>query len=137
MDGGREGATQMLVQPKNYLGSLSAYGGLVSAARGSGCGSFYMLDDPRKVVGDSITNTIATVGGIVCDGAESSCAAKISTALQTALLGMKMSTHNRTFQPGEGLVKESVEETISSIGRMGRVGMKSTDNEILNIMLGH
>ena len=35
------------------------------------------------------------------------------------------------------MVKEDVEETISNIGRMGRVGMKATDNEILNIMLGN
>jgi L-cysteine desulfidase len=34
-------------------------------------------------------------------------------------------------------VKADVEQTIKSIGRMGRVGMKSTDVEILNIMLGN
>ena len=32
---------------------------------------------------------------------------------------------------------DSVEDTIAAVGRMGRVGMKSTDVEILNIMLGH
>ena len=37
---------------------------------------------------------------------------------------------------GEGLVKDDVESTIQSIGRMGRVGMHETDIEILNIMLG-
>lgn len=125
------------IHQKNYIGSLSAYCGVVSAACGAACGICYMLDHPEKVLNDTITNTIATVGGMVCDGAKSSCAAKISTALQTALLGMKMSTRNSTFQPGEGLVKESVEDTISSIGRMGREGMKATDNEILNIMLGN
>lgn len=101
------------------------------------CGICYLLDYPYEVLCDTITNTIATVGGMVCDGAKSSCASKIATAVETALLGMKMGLHNRTFQPGEGLVNEDVEETISNIGRMGRVGMKSTDNEILNIMLGN
>lgn len=125
------------VHQKNYIGSLSAYCGVVSAACGAACGICYMLGHPEKVLCDTITNTIATVGGMVCDGAKSSCAAKISTALQTALLGMKMSTRSRTFQPGEGLVKETVEETISSVGRMGREGMKATDQEILNIMLEH
>ena len=94
-----------------------------------------MLGYPYEVVCETITNTIATVGGMVCDGAKSSCAAKISTALQTALLGMKMGLHDRAFQPGEGLVEDDVEETIRSIGRMGRDGMHSTDLEILNIML--
>lgn len=125
------------VHQKHYIGSLSAYCGVVSAACGAACGICYMLDYPEKVLHDTITNTIATVGGMVCDGAKSSCAAKISTALQTALLGLKMGVNNRTFQPGEGIVKKNVEDTISSIGRMGRVGMKSTDQEILQIMLGN
>jgi len=130
-------ANLIAVHQKSYIGSLSAYCGVVSAACGAACGICYLLDHPRSVLRDTITNTIATVGGMVCDGAKSSCAAKISTALQTALLGMKMGVHDRAFQPGEGMVKEDVEETISNIGRMGRVGMKATDNEILNIMLGN
>ena len=69
-----------------------------------------MLGYPYEVVCETITNTIATVGGMVCDGAKSSCAAKISTALQTALLGMKMGLHDRAFQPGEGLVEDDVEK---------------------------
>lgn len=130
-------ANLIAVHQKSYIGSLSAYCGVVSAACGAACGICYLLDHPKSVLCDTITNTIATVGGMVCDGAKSSCAAKISTALQTALLGMKMGVHDRAFQPGEGLVKEDVEETISNIGRMGREGMKATDNEILNIMLGN
>lgn len=130
-------ANLIAVHQKKFIGSLSAYCGVVSAACGAACGICYLLDYPHSVLCGTITNTIATVGGMVCDGAKSSCAAKISTALQTALLGMKMSVHNRSFQPGEGLVTADVEETISNIGRMGRDGMKATDNEILNIMLGN
>lgn len=47
-----------------------------------------------------------------------------------------MSEKGRVFKPGEGLVEDNVEETIESVGRMGREGMKSTDVEILKIMLG-
>ena len=46
-----------------------------------------------------------------------------------------MARKKRAFKSGEGLVKDNVEETIAAIGDMGRVGMKSTDVEILNIML--
>lgn len=42
---------------------------------------------------------------------------------------------NRTFHPGEESVKDSVEETIRSIGYLGRVGMKHTDVEILDVMI--
>lgn len=130
-------ANLIAIHQKSYIGSLSAYCGVVSAACGAACGICYLLGYPSSVLYDTITNTIATVSGMVCDGAKSSCAAKISTALQTALLGLKMGIHGRAFQPGEGLVVNEVENTISNFGRMGREGMKATDHEILNIMLGN
>ena len=36
----------------------------------------------------------------------------------------------------EGLIQDTVEQTIASMGYVGRVGMKDTDVEILNIMIG-
>ena len=46
-----------------------------------------------------------------------------------------MAKKHRAFKNGEGLVKGDIEETIAAIGDMGRVGMKFTDVEILNLML--
>ena len=121
---------------KRYIGSLSAYCGATSAATGAACGIAYMLGGSYEDVCGIITNTINTTGGMVCDGAKSSCASKIATAVGMALLAMNMSEKGRVFKPGEGLVEDNVEETIESVGRMGREGMKSTDVEILKIMLG-
>lgn len=90
-----------------------------------------------KIISAVITNTICTIGGMVCDGAKSSCAMKIAAAVQTALLSLELSLKGLSFQPGEGLVMEDIEDTISAVGRMGREGMKSTDVEILNMMLGN
>ena len=84
---------------------------------------------------DVITNSIATIGGMVCDGAKSSCAAKIAASVEAALVAVHMAKKHRAFKNGEGLVKGDIEETIAAIGDMGRVGMKSTDVEILNLML--
>lgn len=123
------------IHQKKYIGSLSAYCGAVSAACGSGAGIAYLMDCSQKEIEDTITNTIATIGGMVCDGAKPSCAAKIASAVETAILALHLSRKKQVFQPGEGLVKSDVEQTIASIGRMGREGMKSTDVEILNIML--
>ena len=120
---------------KKYIGSLSAYCGAVSAACGSGVGIAYMLGASYDEICGIITDTIATIGGMGCDGAKPSCAAKIASAVDCALTAFHLSKNKRVFQPGEGLVKETVEDTIQSIGRMGREGMKATDIEILNIML--
>lgn len=129
------------IHQKQYIGSLSAYCGAVSAACGAGAAIAYLLGEVQppdalyRQVCDTITNTIATVGGMVCDGAKSSCAAKIATAVDCAVTGYELSLRGLAFQPGEGLVMDSVEDTIESVGRMGREGMQSTDLEILHIML--
>ena len=130
------------IHQKQYIGSLSAYCGAVSAACGAGAALAYLLgadlthEQIYRRVADTVTNTIATVGGMVCDGAKSSCAAKIATAVDCALTGYEMSVRGMAFQPGEGLVMDSVEGTIESVGRVGREGMHATDVEILQIMLG-
>lgn len=129
-------ANLIAMHQKKYVGSLSAFCGVASAAAASACAIAYMLGADYEEIGGILTNTLGTIGGMVCDGAKSSCAAKISAAVATALFSMEMSRKGRVFRPGEGLVEDDVEATIASIGRMGRDGMRSTDLEILNIMLG-
>lgn len=124
------------VHVKSYIGALSAFCGVVCAACGAGAAITYMAGGTPEQVGDTVVNTLANVGGIVCDGAKSSCAAKISAAVDAAILGHDMAMAGRSFHAGEGLVQQTVEETIASMGYVGRVGMQPTDVEILNIMIG-
>lgn len=123
------------IHQKKYIGSLSAYCGAVSAACGSGAGITYLHGGNYEDISFTITNTIANVGGIVCDGAKPSCAAKIASAVDAAIMAHHLGMAHRAFQPGEGIVKEHVEDTIKSMGYIGRVGMRGTDTEILNIMI--
>lgn len=123
------------IHQKKYIGSLSAYCGAVSAACGAGAAITYLYGGSEEEIGLTITNTIANVGGIVCDGAKSSCAAKIASAVDAAILAHFMAKKHHSFQPGEGIVQEDVEGTIKSMGYIGRVGMRNTDTEILNIMI--
>ena len=110
--------------------------GVVCAACGAGAAITWMRGGTREQIDETIVNTLGNVGGIVCDGAKPSCAAKISAAVDAAILASDMALAGRGFQAGEGLVKETVEKTIASMGYVGRVGMKPTDVEILNIMIG-
>mgnify|MGYP000513821228 CR=1 FL=1 len=120
---------------KQGIGKLSAYCGAVSAGCGSGAGVAYLHDMTDEQIEHTVENALAINSGIICDGAKSSCAAKIASAVDAAILAHYMGQHHRSFQPGEGIVREDVEDTIKSMGYIGRVGMKDTDTEILNIMI--
>lgn len=123
------------IHQKYYIGSLSAYCGAVSAACGAGAGITYLYGGTYEQVSLTIINTLGNVGGIVCDGAKSSCAAKIASSVDAALMAFNLSIQNKSFLPGEGIIKGDIEETIKSMGYIGRVGMRGTDTEILNVMI--
>ena len=125
------------IHQKRFIGSLSAYCGASSAGAAAACGIAYLYDEPLDVINRTIINAIATIGGMVCDGAKPSCAAKLRSAVDTAIFSFYLARESKNCEEGEGLVADDVEHTIENIGRMGRVGMASTDIEILNIMLGH
>lgn len=123
------------VHQKKYIGSLSAYCGAVTAAAGAGAAITYLQGGDDNQIGLTIVNTVANVGGIVCDGAKASCAAKIASAVDAALMASALSMHHRAFLPGEGIVQKDVETTIKGMGYIGRVGMRETDTEILKLMI--
>lgn len=124
------------IHQKKYIGPLSAYCGAVSAAAGASAGIAYLMGGRMDAISNAISNTLAMVGGIVCDGAKASCAAKISSSLEAAILAVEMSLEaHKSFEGGDGLVKDDVEDTIKAFGKVGKDGMRETDKEILSIML--
>lgn len=121
---------------KSMIGKLSAFCGAVSAACGCGAGIEYLCGGRYPEISKTIKNTLANVSGIVCDGAKPSCAAKIASAVDAAILAHDLTTNGSVFGDGEGLVDEDLETTMENIGRVGKVGMRGTDEEILNLMIG-
>ena len=121
---------------KKHIGNLSAYCGAACAGCASVCGIAYMDGATIEQIGQIIVNAASTVGGMVCDGAKSSCAGKIAVSVFTGLLAYEQVKRNNSYKPGEGMIVEDAEQSIANIGRMGREGMKGTDIEILKIMIG-
>ncbi|SHJ20873.1 L-cysteine desulfidase [Dethiosulfatibacter aminovorans DSM 17477] len=120
---------------KSKIGKLSAYCGAVSAACGSGAAITYLHGGSFTNICNTIINTLGNTSGIVCDGAKASCAAKVSSSVDAALIGHSMSMKGRVFDSGDGIIKNDIEETIRSVGKLAQDGMKETDVEILKIML--
>ncbi len=120
---------------KTGIGRLSAYCGAISAGVGAGAGITYLYGGREKEIAHTIVNALAIDSGIICDGAKSSCAAKIAAAVDGGLLGMEMYRQGSQFYGGDGIVTKGVENTIQNVGRLARFGMAHTDKEILQIML--
>lgn len=123
------------IHQKTGIGKLSAFCGVVCAATGAVTGIAYLEGASYEVISQTIINTLSNVGGMVCDGAKSSCAGKIVTALESAFFGYELAKRDLGFRNGEGIVKENVEKTIESVCRMAKTGMHETDLEILRIMI--
>ena len=123
------------IHQKTRIGRLSAYCGAVSAACGSGAAVTYLAGGSYEQVCETITNTLAVVSGIVCDGAKPSCASKIASSVDAALNAHYLAMQNRVFQAGEGIVKGDIEKTIAGVGSVAADGMRETDKVILRIMV--
>lgn len=122
------------IHAKASIGRLSAYCGAVSAGAGAGSGIAYLYGADARDIAHTIVNTLAVTSGIVCDGAKSSCAAKIATAVETGIFGYEMFKHGQQFYAGDGLVVKGVENSIANFGRLAREGMRETDLEIIRMM---
>ena len=124
------------IHQKDGIGRLSAFCGAVSAGAGAGAGIAYITDGDYETVIHTVVNALAIVAGIVCDGAKASCAAKIASSVDAAILALNMYRQGQEFHGGDGLVVKGIENTISNIARLGSEGMRETNDEIIRIMTG-
>ena len=83
-----------------------------------------------------MASTLANVGGIICDGAKGSCAAKIASSVDAAILAHEMAMRGKAFRPGDGVVADDIEKTIKNFGIVGHDGMHGTDLTIMKLMIG-
>ena len=120
---------------KHSIGKLSAFCGVVIAGAGCGAGVAYLEGGKFREVAHTLVNALAIVSGVVCDGAKSSCAAKIVSSVEAGILGYYMFKDGNQFVSGDGIIKKGVENTIKAIGELARVGMCETDKEIIELMI--
>lgn len=124
------------IHQKTGIGRLSAYCGAVSAGAAAGAGIAYLCGGGYQEIIHTVVNALAIVSGMVCDGAKASCAAKIAASVDAGILGYNMFLNGQQFYAGDGIVTKGVEATISNIGRLGKEGMRETNEEIIKMMIG-
>lgn len=125
----------LTIHQKTAIGRLSAFCGAVSAACAAGAGMTYLIGGSLAQIEWTIANTLANVSGIICDGAKPSCAAKITSALDAAILGHRLAMNSRKFNHNSGILQPDVENLIRNVGRIAKQGMTKTDQVIMDLMI--
>lgn len=120
---------------KGYLGKLSALCGCVIASTGAACGLVYLRGGDYDQICAAIKNMIGNITGMVCDGAKVGCAMKVASGVSSALQSAVLAREGICISEHEGIIEKDIEKTIQNLGRIGSVGMQSTDNMILDIMV--
>lgn len=123
---------------KSFIGALSPVCGCgVAAGLGFASGHTFMQDGDYSQIKNAINNTIAGVTGMICDGAKLGCAYKLAVSFDAAISASAMALNNIYVPLDNGILGESVEQTIQNLADVSNVGMAQTDSTILDIMLNH
>ena len=101
---------------------------------GCGCGIAYLNGGRFYEIAHTLVHSVAILSGTICDGAKSSCAAKIAMAVEAGILGYEMMASGHQVYGGDGIVTKGVDDTIANIGVLAKQGMQETDRVILKIM---
>ncbi len=126
----------LAIHQKTGIGRLSAYCGAICAGAAAGAGIAYLHGGTYKEICHTVVNALAVVSGMICDGAKSSCAAKIAVSVEAGIMGYFMYQQGQEFYGGDGIVAKGIENTIRNVGRLGRDGMRETNEEIIRMMTG-
>lgn len=121
---------------KIYTGRLSPVCGCaVAAGIGASSSITWALGGTDKQIYGAIKNMVASLSGMVCDGAKGGCSFKLSTAASEAIVQSKLALANVFVSDLDGIVGQEVESTIRNLGKFCTQGMKLADNNIIEIML--
>lgn len=121
---------------KRYTGRLSALCGCGVAAGTAVSGALvWLMGGTMEQIEGAINNMIASVSGMVCDGAKPGCALKLVTAASSAVYFANMAMEGIIVPAYNGLVGPTVEESIKSMGKLAADGMVITDHVILDRMV--
>ena len=120
---------------KNFTGRLSAVCGCgVAASTGASAGITWLMSGDIKKVEGAIEHIVASLSGMICDGAKSGCAVKLASAASAAVQSAIIANQNCFVPSKNGIVGSNVEESIKNLGRVSDKGMTVTDEVIINVM---
>jgi L-cysteine desulfidase len=125
----------MAIYIKKQQNKLSALCGATTAGMGSAAGITYLLGGNYKQVSHAISSMIGDVAGVICDGAKTACAMKVSSSAGAAVKAALMAIDGMYVTGNEGIVADDVDTSIRNLSALANGSMLQTDVQILDIMV--
>ncbi|CAH0537599.1 serine dehydratase subunit alpha family protein [Vibrio marisflavi] len=118
---------------KSHYPPLSAFCGNTVTSAATSMAMVYLAGGSFAQACAAIQNVLSDCSGMICDGAKSTCAMKVKTSTNAAVVGFIMAMRDSEAKE-QGIVATTVEQSISNIGKMVSAGMTRTDETIIDIM---
>ena len=120
---------------KSRFGVLSALCGAVVASTGVASAVVWLRGGGLGEIACAISNVLGNVAGMLCDGAKASCALKISTCTNAAMLAATLAMRHLRVASNEGIVEQRPEYTIDNFALLGNEGSDELDRLILDMII--
>lgn len=121
---------------KCYVGELSVICGCaMSAGIATAASIVYQQQgaDLRRIT-LAVGNVIGDLGGLICDGAKPGCAMKAVSAVDSAVRSALMALKGYGLSCDDGLVGQTIEDSLKNLGRITLEGMFQVDPTLLRII---
>ncbi|MGF1716267.1 L-cysteine desulfidase family protein [Photobacterium chitinilyticum] len=125
----------MAIYIKSYQNKLSALCGATTASMGAVAGMTWLLGGRFEQISSAICSMIGDITGIICDGAKTSCAMKVSSSASAAVKAALMALDGMRVSGNEGIVADDVDSSIRNMSALANGAMTHTDVQILDIMV--
>jgi L-cysteine desulfidase len=102
---------------------------------GAAAGICYLLGHDYDTACMAIKNMAGDAPGMICDGAGCSCAMKVATSTSSMYRSVNLAIQGIVIPATNGLVCESIDDTIHGIGILGTKGLKAADPAVLEVMM--
>lgn len=121
---------------KRNLNVLSYLCGAVIASCGASAGITYLLGGDYEDAEYAVKNVLASVTGMFCDGAKSTCAMKVLACSTMAVYAanMAMSSNSKITQK-VGIARESLIDTIRNVSILESETSQTMDDTIMKIIV--
>ena len=120
---------------RSKQGRLSSACGAVCASAGVAGAVVYLLGGSKTQIQGAVLNLLCSNFGVFCDGAKTTCALKVASALSCALTCGFLAKENVFINSNLGVISQSLDETLNNLSKVENKLTTEMDKTILQVAI--